>query len=115
MDDVLTIIQGTNEPIRIDFEQEDDISDSLDFHVAIYTRNKDQIAHWTIDEMVMDGQSVYCPLTQDETISMPTGAGYLEMKRTDGNGRLIPYDRIPVTVEERTDKHILIETAVVTE
>ena len=112
MADILTIIQGSNDPVQIEFYADDDIDESLDFHIAIFTQDRTQIAHWTLEEIIIDGTTVYCPLTQDETIAMPAGGGcYLEMKRTRANGRLRHYERIPVVIEDRTDKHILRETA----
>ena len=99
------IIQGSNQPIVITFD--DDIKENTkDLKVLLYTTSG-ELKSWTMDDLVIAGCSATAALTQEETLSFPVGNCYIEIKWLDSAGitqfNKIVQDRIVF----RSDKRLL--------
>lgn len=100
------LIQGTNAPITIEFD--DDTSNILDMSVALVKDDK-TLTHWSKEEINLEGVFAYCPLTQDKTMVLPTGYVTLEVKWTNKDGEVNFADLVTLKVEKRVDSTILLE------
>ena len=105
----MSIIQGTNTPIRIDID-DDEIMEQLestaDFH-AMLVKESEPLLHWTKDDVVFTDTGFNLPLEQDETMELPPGSCKLEMKWLDEEGYVIFSDIVRLTIKRRHDHHIL--------
>lgn len=100
------LIQGTNAPITIEFD--DDTSSILDISVALAKENRILIK-WGKSDVVFDGKFVYCPLEQAQTVNLPTGLACLEIKWTNPDGEVHFSELNVVRIEKRLDGTILVE------
>lgn len=100
------LIQGTNAPITIEFD--DDTSNILDISVAL-VKDEKILAHWSKEEITLDGVFANCPLTQEKTMDLPTGNVSLEVKWTDTDGEVNFAQLVTLKVVKRVDQTILVE------
>ena len=98
----MTIIQGTNKPITFVFAN--DVS-FTDIKVSLNSYTK-ELKHWNKNDLVIEGNIIQAPLTQEESLSFGQGKATLEVKWLDEDVTEFS-NIIPVQIEERKDKTIL--------
>lgn len=98
------LIQGTNTPLAITFE--DDVSNVPVLVISLWKRKGIKLKSWTIENIVVDGDTVYCPLEEQETADFPEGAATLEVKGLDENGQTMFWEKAQVLIESRSDRVI---------
>lgn len=100
------IIQGANEPIVINFNM--DISSFTEIHIALVNKkSKKVLKHWSKADVVIDGELCICPLTQQDTIQMPTGDCFVEVKWLDEKGSTVFAKPLEDRILNRSDKDIM--------
>lgn len=102
------IIQGSNNPLVIQFDA--DVSNIPTLIVTLWCDlpgwEGRPVKKWTKDDMTISGETVTCPLTQNETRMY--GAPYLvlEAKGLNENGGTVFWDEYKLDVKHRRDKII---------
>lgn len=96
------IFQGGNSPIVLKFPY--DISDMSGFSAALIDdRSSCVLKQWNLSDINIDGSMLYMPLSQDDTLSMPHGIHFLEVKWLSGQN--IQFAKIiRIHVIKRDDK-----------
>lgn len=100
------LIQGTNAPIIIEFD--DVITDIIDISVILAKDNK-VLKKWGKADVRLEGTNCYCPLEQEDTINLPVGSATLEVKWTNDKGEVNFAETALVKIEKRVDSTILVE------
>lgn len=83
------IIQGSNSPIQVQF---DDVSCIRKYSIALIMADERRrmenviLKHWDTDDLEFAGNTVYAPLTEQETLSFPPGVVSVEIKWIDDDG-----------------------------
>ena len=80
------IIQGSNNPITVTFQ---DINDVPGSSMSISLRNEiAELAHWSYDnlEVSEDGLTLSAPITQEQSMAWPQGPCVIEIKWLEVNG-----------------------------
>lgn len=97
------IIQGTNEPIIIQFDG--DTSAITDISIALYHRDN-LLKKWTMSNLTIDGDVVIAPMTQEESMGFIPGDAHLEVKWIE-DGVTQFAEISDAFVEQRCDNTIL--------
>jgi hypothetical protein len=100
------IIQGTNRPIVLKFDQ--DVSGLSDLIVTIWDRKGTLIKEYKTADLTIVGDTVSCPLTEAESAALPLYSVTLEAKGLD-DGETVFWDKLTVNVVRRNDKSISLE------
>lgn len=106
------IIQGTNVPITIEFDQ--DITNIPVIVATIWSaccKNTDVLKVWNKSDMTVDGDKAVLPLSEQETSTFPESI-YLEVKGLDGSGQTIFWDEELISVKHRRDRVIQLVTTI---
>lgn len=99
---MIQINQGGNSPITLVF---DAVISASKFEASLHHASVDEVKHWSIDDVTIDGAVVTLPLTEAETLLFPSGKGFLlGVKLLDEDGDVIFYDEEPVEIIYREDK-----------
>ena len=98
------IIQGTNIPLQITFDE--DVSEINELVITLWRRNKVELKRWTKANMEIEEDTVILPITEEESASWPEGYNTLEAKGLDEDGLTIFWDKAPIMIEGRRDKGI---------
>lgn len=109
------IIQGSNAPIVLVFTEE--TFDIKDISVALVKDNKviakpDEVLKvWSKDDIILDEEEfkVLCPFTQEETLNLPKGSAFIEVKWLTSTGEVWCSNITRTSVEKRYDSTILTE------
>ena len=67
---------------------------------------------WEKEDMQIDNKTAICPLTEQETASLPTQKLIVEAKGLDGNGDTVFWQEYPIDVGRRRDKIIRLTQVV---
>lgn len=100
------IIQGSNEPLVIQFDESVDTLDKLLVTLWADKPSRRLIRQWRETEMQIAQGTVTCPLTEQETAALPNGPLTVEIKGLDANGTVVIYEAIPIPVAIRRDGSI---------
>lgn len=104
------IIQGSNNPLVIQFDQS--VADIPTLVVTLWRDSPGQasrpVRQWLRDDMAVDDDTVVCEITEAETKAFPATQLILEAKGLDANGNTIFWDAYPVDVKYRRDKIITL-------
>lgn len=100
------LIQGTNAPIIIEFEES--VEDIVDVSIALI-KDDAVLKRWGKSDVRIEGTNIYCPMEQAETMDLPSGSATLEIKYTDANGEVNFIEKTSVRIEKRIDNTILVE------
>lgn len=109
------IIQGSNAPIILCFEEEfervSDISVALIKDNRLNGRPNIVVHRWGLEDIELheDERTAICPLTQEETLSFPEGKALLEVKWLDSDGDVWMGCTVKTEIGKRFDKTILEE------
>lgn len=96
------IIQGSNEPLAIQFNE----AVTVPGLVVTLWRGDELVKTWQKSDMVIDGDTVLCPLTAVETAAMPSVGHLVRIKGLDGNGQTVFWEDWAIDVLYRGDKGI---------
>lgn len=97
------IIQGQNDPIVISLP-EPIIPTKL--HALLYTRDGKDLKHWELADVTIDGNTVYLPMTEAESVKFPACKANLEMKWIEGG--TIDFTKVLIVdIEARKDTDLL--------
>lgn len=102
------IIQGSNEPLVIQFDESVDALDKLLVTLWADKPSRRLIRQWRETEMQIAQDTVTCPLTEQETAALPTGPLTVEIKGLDGSGTVVLYEAISIPVAFRRDGGITL-------
>lgn len=99
------IIQGTNVPITLTFPVS--LEGAGEIEISLREENGGELKHWNKDTVTIDGKTVYCSLTQEETILFPACRCRIEIKWLDENGISNFADVIYDRISYRADKTVM--------
>jgi hypothetical protein len=102
------VIQGSNNPFVITFDGAIDTIQSL--IVTLWSdctgRPSSMIKKWEKPDMIINGDTAICPITEEETKAIITSQLVLEAKGLDENGNTIFWDAYQLDVKKRRDRDI---------
>lgn len=101
----MTIIQGSNNPLIITFDQS---VDNIPILVATLWKrsNKELIKKWEREDMIIEDDVATCPLTEEETAGLRTKIVTLEIKGLDSGDNTVFWESYDIDIMERNDKNI---------
>lgn len=99
------IIQGTNIPLTITFDE--DISDIPVLLVTLW-KDRKELKRWEKGDMSIEGDTATLPLLESETMAFPPGPSTVEAKGLTENGQTIFWDEYNVHIYPRRDRNIPI-------
>lgn len=101
------IVQGSNNPLVLTFDQSVDTIPSLSVTLWSATaRNTRPLMAWTNADMMINDDTVVCPMTESETQNLVSGKMVLEAKGLDENGNTIFWAEYPIDLHRRRDRII---------
>ena len=102
----MNIIQGSNSPIEIEFDQ--DVSGLSTLVVSLWSPlNVTRPAiSWEKSDMTISGANASCPITQAQTAALPVGHMILEAKGVNGDGVTVIWNRVVINVAPRYDRNL---------
>lgn len=100
------IIQGTNIPLVITFDE--DVSSCEALVITLWRRDRVKLKQWNMSDVTIEADVVTLPISQEESAAWPEGYNMLEAKGLDENGYTIFWEEAPVMIEGRRDKDIRI-------
>lgn len=98
------LIQGTNSPLVIQFDQDVSTMDKL--VISLWSLTGEMIKEWDLDELTIEGDTAICPLTEAETKTYPSTIVTIEAKGIDSDGDMVFWDQMDVKMVKRRDKVI---------
>ena len=102
------LIQGSNNPIVITFDQS--VANIPKLVVTLWrssvTAGVTFMKKWQTDDMLIDGDTATCPLTEEETAALPSSGVTLEVKGLDEYNNTVFWQSVNVPVMARNDKII---------
>ena len=104
------IIQGSNNPLTIEFSE--DVSALPELVVTVWSDTPKYQASalktWTKSMITVNGNTALCPWTERETSRLPAGKVVVEVKGLDGSGNTVFWDSYLVDVVMRHDKGVYL-------
>ena len=104
------IIQGSNNPLTIEFSE--DVSALPELVVTVWSDlpkyHGTALKTWTKSMITVNGDTALCPWTERETSSLPAGKVVVEVKGMDGSGNTVFWDSYLVDVVMRRDKGVYL-------
>lgn len=100
------IVQGTNVPLAVTFDE--DVSSIPTLVATLWLKDGTLIKQWEKSDMEIDGETVYLPLDESETVNIAPGFVSLEIKGLDDAGQTIFWEGAMVKVEGRRDRVITL-------
>lgn len=102
------LIQGSNNPIVITFDAS--VADIPQLVATLWRRfaaaGAAPIKVWTQEDMLIDGDTATCPLTEEETAALPSSGVTLEVKGLDEYNNTMFWQSVNVPVLARNDRII---------
>ena len=102
------IIQGSNNPLVIQFDA--DISTIPRLVVTLWSdmpgRTVAPLLKWETEDMLINGDTAVCPITEEQTRELPPVTLVLEAKGLDDEGNTVFWDAYNVDIKRRRDKII---------
>lgn len=102
----MAIIQGSNSPLRFSFDES--VEHVPEISVGVYSTGGSLIKHWDKADMIVDGDTITCNLTQQETAAMNADHAVVEVKLKEEDGTIILFERVPINIEGRHDKGVVL-------
>lgn len=96
------LIQGTNAPIKVVFDTS--VSDMLSIVATLWDARGKQLKKWETDDIDIQGDTIYLPLEEDETVNYAKGKVTLEIKGLNSSGTTVFWQEAKITVKDRKDK-----------
>jgi hypothetical protein len=101
------IIQGTNVPLEFSFASS--MEQIQDIEIHLYDKQKQEIKHWSIEDVTIENEKVIVPIEQKESINFPVGDCHFEIKWLDVDGKTNFAKSLCTTIIERIDKTLMQE------
>lgn len=101
------IVQGSNNPLILTFDVS--VANIPTLLVTLWSKNgraTRPIKAWTRDDMMINGATVVCPITERETANLVTENIMLEAKGVDSEGNTIFWTEYPIELHHRRDRII---------
>lgn len=99
------IIQGSDHPLVIEFDQ--DVSGCTELLVTLWAGSgSEPVARWRKSEMTVDGSTAICPLSESVTSGLKSISATVEVKGLDEDGTTIFWDEMKIPVKARRDRNI---------
>lgn len=99
------IVQGSNNPLTIQFDQPiDDIPVLVVTLWSDKTSRRAPIKMWTKDTMIISSDTAVCQISESETASFPDGLIVLEAKGLNGDNETVFWDSVNIDIKQRRDK-----------
>lgn len=95
------IKQGSEDPITLTFNE--DMTGTVAF-IAVLTQGGKILKEYSLEDIVINGDQVELPLTQEETLKFPYGQIELEVTWRDAEGIKYMADREKIYVAPREIK-----------
>ena len=103
---MVEIIQGSNSPIVLEFE--DNMSTASKIECSL-NNGDTELKHWSIDDVVVEENLISLPLYESETMNFESGTAYLDAKILDVDGVIIFYNSFKLKVVNKFDRTKLTE------
>lgn len=100
------IVQGTNVPLAVTFDE--DVSDIPTLVATLWLKDGTLIKQWEKSDMEIDGETVYLPLDESETVNIAPGFVSLAIKGLNDDNQTIFWEETMVKVEARRDRTITL-------
>ena len=103
------IIQGSNNPLVIQFDT--DVDNMPVLVVTLWSETgcpAKMIKRWDVSDMEIVGNVAICPISERLTKSLPKGDLVIEAKGLDGEGNTIFWDQYKTDVLVRRDRVIML-------
>lgn len=102
----MNIVQGSNAPIEIEFDE--DVSGLTSLIVSLWNPKNiiEPAISWEKTDMTISGANASCPITQAQTAALPVGHMILEAKGVNGDGVTVIWDRVVINVAPRYDRNL---------
>lgn len=97
------LIQGTNVPIKIVFDMS--VAGFPKIVATLWSGTK-LLKTWELEDMTVQGDTIYLPLDEDETRKFKKGKLRLETKGLNSSGQTVFWEEAIIEVGERKDKDI---------
>ena len=101
------IVQGTNNPLVIQFDQ--DVSEMASLIITMWSLSGTMVKKWETEDMTIEDDTAICPLTEAESKAFPGTVVTIEAKGLDSEGAAVFWDRMDVKMVRRNDKNIPLE------
>lgn len=101
-DDVARILQGSNNPLVIEFDEDVTVPK---LSVTLWNSAK-LLKAWDENTIDRDGNRIICALSEDETSAFPASNVTIEIKGLDDDGFTVFWEKFTINVEARKDKVI---------
>lgn len=112
-EDSTYIIQGSNDPLIITFD--DDVSELPQIIVSLWVAKpgikNDPLKIWYSSDLSVDGDTVYCPLSERETARFPDTQVEILAKALDDSGHIRHWKEVTLDIMARKDKNIFLTEA----
>lgn len=100
------MVQATTPTFVLTLPEEVDLSQASNIYFTL--RQKGVQINKTVDEIVIDGQTVSVYLSQSETISIQAGIAQLQLNWTYANGARACSNIVSVPVSENLLKRVIV-------
>lgn len=97
------ITQGSNLPLYFS-NLPVSLESIADISAGLYTREGKELKHWGKDDLTITENGILAPISQSESMGLPVGFCYVELKFTDNSGMILPGIRVMEHVSRRDDK-----------
>lgn len=97
------LIQGTNVPIKIVFDMS--VAGFPNIVATLWSGTK-LLKMWELEDMIVQGDTIYLPLDEDETRKFKKGKLRLEAKGLNSSGQTVFWQKATIEVGDRNDKDI---------
>lgn len=101
--DDAVFVQGSNNPLCVQFDEA--IDELPDIVVTLWRENK-LIKKWEKADMLIDDDTIVCPISAEETAAMIPTPHIIQIKALDENGYTIIYVALKINVVPRNDSGI---------
>ena len=99
------IVQGSNEPIIIEFDFESNIKK---VNIALFDNSSNKLKSWSFTDKDILDNVVIAPLSETETMNFPDGIIHLEVKWLDDDDVIWNTNVISVRCSKRDDKSLML-------
>lgn len=100
------LIQGSNRPIELEFDEPVAAVSALS--VTIFDSTGKMALKKNADGLLVDGNKIFVPVTQEQTANMPKGKAKILVKWKSADGYVDFADEALIDVVSREDKGVVL-------
>lgn len=104
-----SIIKGSNEPLIIEVEFDDDIESEVKKLSGQLINNGQVIKEWTLEDVSFANNDIILPLTESDTLKLTDGYATLDLKFLNQNDIVVFFDVIKYRAIDRANTSRLTE------